>query len=115
MHHLLLVFALMFGHGQEPLRSTGEQGCGMDLHRHALDFDEKGHYVVNKQKGEPDIVFDGECHDEQEHACKEEADGTLNCHGRKLPKPCPMGQVSTESGSCETPKSTPENGKPKRS
>ena len=45
---------------------TGIQDCGMDYHRHSLNLDEHGHYVVDKQKGEPDIVFDGKCHDEQE-------------------------------------------------
>jgi hypothetical protein len=44
----------------------GTQDCGMDYHRHSLDLDEHGKPVVNKQKGEPDIVFDGLCHDEQE-------------------------------------------------
>ena len=57
---------------------TGEQNCGIDYHRHALDLDEHGHYVVNKQKGEPDIVFDGLCHDEQERVVKER---------KVLPKP----------------------------
>jgi hypothetical protein len=49
---------------------TGTQDCGMDYHRHALDLDEHGKPVVNKQKGEPDIVFDGLCHDEHENVVK---------------------------------------------
>jgi hypothetical protein len=42
------------------------QNCGMDGHRHSLDLDEHGRFVVNKEKGEPNIVFDGLCHDESE-------------------------------------------------
>jgi hypothetical protein len=49
---------------------TGTQDCGMDYHRHALDLDEHGKPVVNKQKGEPDIVFDGLCHDEHENVAR---------------------------------------------
>lgn len=41
---------------------TGTQDCGMDAHRHAYDVDEHHHIKVNREKGEPDIVFDGLCH-----------------------------------------------------
>ena len=41
---------------------TGTQDCGMDAHRHAYDVDEHHHIKVNREKGEPDIVFDGKCH-----------------------------------------------------
>ncbi len=44
----------------------GTQDCGIDYHRHSLDLDEHEKPVVNRQKGEPDIVFDGKCHDENE-------------------------------------------------
>ena len=42
---------------------TSDQSCGIDAHRHSMDLDERGHYVVNREKHEPDIVFDGLCHD----------------------------------------------------
>jgi len=42
---------------------TGDQSCGLDAHRHVLKLDENGNYMVNHEKDEPDIVFDGLCHD----------------------------------------------------
>ena len=73
---LLLAFTLTTppskdGSGPWVPADTGSQDCGMDYHRHSLDLDEHGHYVVNKQKGEPDIVFDGKCHDEHENVVGE--------------------------------------------
>jgi len=64
---------------------TGTQDCGIDYHRHSLDLDEHGHFVVNHQKGEPDIVFDGLCHDEQERVVEKR---------KVLPVPKPEGRKS---------------------
>jgi hypothetical protein len=52
-----------------------DQTCGPTGHRHSLNLDEHGHYVVNKEKHEPDIVFDGKCHDNNdEHVMHEPQD-----------------------------------------
>ena len=60
----------------------GIQNCGIDNHRHSLNLDEHGHYVVNHEKGEPDIVFDGLCHDEQERVVRQDDPSS-----KPLPKP----------------------------
>jgi hypothetical protein len=68
------------------------QGCGPTAHRHAMDLKENGKFVVNHQKGEFDIVFDGECHDnDKEFVCTPETTklGVSTCTetGRKVLKP----------------------------
>jgi hypothetical protein len=68
------------------------QGCGPTAHRHALDLKENGKFVVNHQKGEPDIVFDGECHDnDKEFVCTPEttSKGVSTCvdSSRKVLRP----------------------------
>lgn len=65
MHALILALALLQAPASPwvPAATDMEdQTCGLDAHRHVLDLKENGHYVVNKEKGEPDIVFDGLCH-----------------------------------------------------
>jgi hypothetical protein len=62
-----------------------DQTCGPTGHRHSLNLDEHGHYVVNKEKNEPDIVFDGKCHDNNdEHVMHDPQDA--------LPVPKPKNQ-----------------------
>ena len=61
---------------------TDTQDCGIDNHRHSLNLNEHGRYVVNHEKGEPDIVFDGLCHDEQERVVRQDDPSS-----KTLPKP----------------------------
>lgn len=47
---------------------ASNQTCGIDAHRHVYFTDKYGRYTVNREKGEPDIIFDGKCHDnDDEH------------------------------------------------
>lgn len=69
------------------------QGCGPTAHRHAFLQDGYGRFVVNREAGEPDIVFDGLCHDnDKEFSCNPEitSKGVSTCvdSSRKvIPKP----------------------------
>jgi hypothetical protein len=49
------------------------QTCGMDGHRHSLILLD-GKPKVEKEKHEPDIVFDGKCHGEDEKVIPENED-----------------------------------------
>jgi hypothetical protein len=71
---------------------TGTQDCGMDAHRHAYDVDEHHHIKVNREKGEPDIVFDGLCHDNNtEKVCRPTGTGECVDPSRKV-LPVPKGE-----------------------
>lgn len=61
--------------------NTGEQICGMDAHSHQLSLDDNGNYIVDHQKGEPDIVFDGKCHSNSDESIVNDPDRKV------LPKP----------------------------
>jgi hypothetical protein len=69
-----------------------DQTCGPNAHRHSIDKDDKGHYVVNREKGEPDIVFDGLCHDNNsEKVCRVTPKGDCVDPSRKV-LPVPKGE-----------------------
>lgn len=67
-----------------------DQDCGIDGHRHSLNLDEHGHYVVNKEKGEPDIVFDGQCHDNSTERLLKDSDRKV----LPVPSPNPKPEVT---------------------
>lgn len=52
---------------QEPwvpdMTEQENQTCGPDAHEHTYFLDKNGQFEVEREKGEPDIVFDGQCHD----------------------------------------------------
>jgi hypothetical protein len=88
---LLLTLAFMQSTPWKPV-DMGTQDCGPTAHRHAMDLKENGKFVVNHQKGEFDIVFDGECHDnDKEFVCTPTVTklGVSTCTetGRKVLKP----------------------------
>ena len=57
-----------------------QQDCGIDGHRHALKLEGKGGYLVIKEKGQPNIVMDGQCH-------TNDTDSVMKEHGPVLPVP----------------------------
>lgn len=58
------------------------QTCGIGAHEHSFLLDDRGHYVIEKEMNEPDVVFDGKCHDnDDEHVIIPPEDRKI------LPKP----------------------------
>jgi hypothetical protein len=90
---LPFVLALALLNPQPWVPAENGEGCGPTAHRHSLDLKENGQFVVNKQKGELDIVFDGECHNnDTEVVCKptNTSQGVSTCQDSKrkvLPVP----------------------------